>query len=186
MKRKKKAKDSTAVHEAGHAIASVLLDRPFEAVSLEQRRTEATVSGRPAVLVYTVGIVDLPGVLDQRKADREAGVLDDATAICNLAGMAAEVAAGGAFDAASFGGGTDAAYIRACVRNGGGSEEKQREILASAVARALELLKSNWTAVNMVADFLLKHKRLAYDDVKVLVEAAREHDAKSRGETGSR
>lgn len=186
MKRKKKANESDVVHEAGHAVAGVLLDRPFEAVSVELRKTTATVNGQLATRVYTVGIVELPGVLERRKADREAGVLDEATAVCNLAGMAAETLAGGTKEEVMRGGSYDAAYVRACVRNGGGSEEKAWETQATYFARAAELLGANWTAVNLVADSLWKHKRLAYEDVKARVEAAREDDAKSRGVTGAR
>lgn len=181
MKRKKHAIDNEAMHEAGHAVAGVLLDRPFDAVTLERRSAKARVDGRPAVVHYVVGIVDQPGIPERRKLDRENGVLDDATAVCNMAGMAAEVAAGGSVDAALFGSETDVAYIRECVRAGGGSEEEQRETIASALTRAMDLLGPNWTAVKVVADVLLKRGRLAYGEVKVLVEAAREHDARSRG-----
>ncbi len=154
-------RESTAYHEAGHAVAGYVLGRYFLSVSIV---TEGSSAGR-------CNFVARPDTFDPWRRDAatrawlEIEVITDlaggiaeriATGVDNLAGMAADVYS--AMDTAT--------YVT-------GNEKQRLAYLARAEARAESILRQYWGAVQALADALLRLGQLEYPQARAIIESSR-------------
>ena len=152
-----------AVHEAGHAVANVVLGRPFLRVSLERRT-------HPGGMLLTDGVIFDEATLADRRRRREAGEIDDADLTADMAGPMAERAllGGRTDDEWRIGADLDFERLRATIRNAGRSGA-EGEIGARLMNRANEVIAQSWAAIGRVSKALLEKGTLTFAEVNELV-----------------
>jgi hypothetical protein len=160
----------SAVHEAGHATAQVLLGVEFETVSLiPQLKMASSLDGEPAIL--TLASVD-PGkhavVPEQLEGETK---LDAAERWLNtdLRRMVTRMA-GPAAEYVFLGNKVDDQLRRGAVLDGNGMTQQSQ---AMGWEKALPLMQDAWSAVLAVADALMARDQMSYEEVKALVEPHR-------------
>ena len=145
-----------AYHEAGHAVAAWYLRCPFISVSIEE---DAESVGRVCF--------DVPNAFEHQK---EAEAFLHRHLIVSLAGAAAEVLLlRGVVDwnrPALSGDRAVAAHLafRLC-----GSADAAGALLGSAMGRALDTLRTNWSALDQVATALQRRGTLSAADIERLI-----------------
>ena len=181
------ARVRTAAHEAGHAVADVLLDRPFRDVSMRVQRTpEKLPDGRATVRVFTVGVTDEDCVRNQARVERNSALLDLRLLVSSMAGMMAEAmhdeTIASPYDHELLDAGeTDLAYMDCVIasvprgRRHSASDKDDQAFRGAlyrwASRRALFLLMDHWAAVAAVANALLERETLTWAEVREMVSA---------------
>lgn len=154
-------RESTAYHEAGHAVAGYLLGRDFLSVSII---TEGTSAGR-------CNFTARPDTFDPWQRDPTTRAWLEIEVITDLAGGIAERIATGVdnlvgMEADVYSAVDTATYVTA--------NEKQRlAYLARAEARAEAILRQHWGAVQALADALLRLGQLEYPQACAIIESRR-------------
>lgn len=183
-KRSEKERERIAYHEAGHAVMDILMALPFDEVSLrmEKREYVEIKNGKEETVTHavTIGVTWPEHRRESENADLEIGKLDLRAAICSMAGPQAEAMfIGEVDDEANMAAATDMNGIVACCRvaiSPGEPPEKWREstmegsLINALAEQAEEILKQNWPCVEAVAEALIKHRSLTYDEVKAIVD----------------
>jgi hypothetical protein len=181
-----KGRRRAAFHEAGHAVANVILGLPFEAVSIREKRDQGTMlkNGQEVSveLIYTEGLIWSPQWTDSVNKELEAGKLDLREAISAMAGPQAEAMLIGEIDeevrkAADLDMNGIAACCRIAVSPGVPLDRLPRSVMEDDILQALakqakELLREKWTAVEAVANELLKRDYLPYSEAIALMNAS--------------
>jgi hypothetical protein len=171
-------------HEAGHAVANVILGCPFDCVSMEKRKETRThyENGEATEYLYIItdGVVWPDDYTEKRNEELFAGRLDLRAAITDMAGPQAEAMILGEIDEqAQEGARCDTNGISACCRIAsappGASVENlpmcsmEHGIINAIAEQAGELLSKHWDAVVAVANALNSRKRLTRDEVAEIV-----------------
>ena len=172
-----------AFHEAGHAVADVLLCLPFESVSIRQMHHSSTWS-KEGKEVIIEGVCSEGLTLPQERTDRlirelNAGKLDLRDAISTMAGPQAEAMLVGEIDqegneAACLDMNSIAVCCRIAAAPGVPFEQvppcaMESTIIKGLAIQAEKLLQENWAAVKVVANELLKRECLTYSEVGAIV-----------------
>jgi hypothetical protein len=175
-----------AFHEAGHAVADLLLGLSFNAVSIMPECTmiKTSQNGReiPIEKICPVGVSLPQERKDKNTRELGAGILDLREAISTMAGPQAEAISVGEIDKeTNEGAKIDMAYIMMCCRAAifPGIPWEQRppcamelDIIRILSEQAQILLRENWAAVEAVAGALLKRQCLSYSEVEALIKAS--------------
>jgi ATP-dependent Zn protease len=171
------ALSDTAVHEAGHAVAAVVLGEKLLSVDVRQRQLP---DGR-----LQLGLTDCEGVnaIDSLGMGHQAALTH---VIRAFAGPVAEALvnpdfrAGHSGDIASVRELVSLAFGRGVAKDGqvvfaGWDEVRQDDrvldLLRSAQADAIRLVDHHWEAISAVAVRLLEEEQLSGDDVASIVNA---------------
>ena len=183
MRRQRKA-----YHEAGHAVASVLLKLPLESVSLREKQEiyHDIKDGEkvPYIYIYTEGIrwtEERQKLLNEELMNAK---LDLREAISSMAGPEAErKLIGGIVDEeARFGARNDRQAIfapcRAAISPGLPVENwkvsvMEEKIISAMAMQANALLTENWACVEAVAEALIKYRSLTYDEAEKIINKTR-------------
>jgi hypothetical protein len=176
---------SITYHEAGHAVADIILGVPFDAVSVETKRMSQTHyrDGVPVVMTqrYQDGVSWPKEYSAAVNADLDAGKLDLKLSLAYMAGPQAQaMVVGKMTEEVAYGATLDKWPIIDCCRmalapKGTTAQQLQTPsvmegpILDALAKQAEELLKANWDKVAAVADALNERKRLTYAEVKAIV-----------------
>jgi ATP-dependent Zn protease len=150
---KKQDEIEAAYHEAGHAVAALVLSHRFKDVLIGPRKNR---------LKYPKE--SLEGVWSDAPDHQRQHI------IISMAGAASsEIRTGKPpdWDAVAYGGDREA--IVDLLLRGGPNHDSQFQELYS---ETLGLLRGHWKAVEAIAKALLEHKRLSYKQVKAIYDAA--------------
>jgi hypothetical protein len=178
----------TAIHEAGHAVAAILLNRRFREVSLDSKICYSY-EAPDAHAKLVVDEVDY----EADRAERCTGKLDLAWLIINNAGWAAERLAGSSEERADEAAVTDGQNTLIAAFGALGLDPNHvpdinRDDVTLArrfsfglnmVSRniATDLIRTNWSAVTRTGQALIERKTLSYDDVYMIVMDAKRPEA---------
>lgn len=176
-----------AYHEAGHVVANLIYELPFQTVSMA-KKTEVAYQfegGKkvPRLMAFTVGI-DFPRErLESLNNELMAGILDIKEAVTLMAGPIAEhrLMGGKVDDEWYLGRSSDVQGITACCRaavSGSGDpgkweplpEMEEHMVLAISYGAYL-LVKENWASVKAIAEKLHSTKELDYAGALKIAEA---------------
>jgi hypothetical protein len=183
-KSSEKRKERAAYHEAGHAVLDILMGLPFTEVSLRtmQKDMKQAINGKmeDVIHIVTTGVVWPMERTESANAGAFDGKLDLREAVCSMAGPVAEAMfVGDIDDTAKFGAQNDVNGIQAVCRaaiSPGLPFEKWKEsvmeehIVKAAHLQAFEILQEHWECIEAVAQALLKHRSLTYEQAKAIVD----------------
>ena len=178
-------REREAYHEAGHAVAYVLLDIPLLAVSMEEKTRAGfrIENGRkvPVTAIYIEGVSWPAGHMETMNSDVLAGKLRLREAVAAMAGPKAEAQYVGCIDQAAVQGAQDdmqqiVLSCRAALAPGKPVErwkETQMEtpILDAVTTEAGHLVEAHWSTIVTVASKLLERGKLTRDEVTQIVNA---------------
>lgn len=179
-------REREAYHEAGHAVARVLLGLPFVAVSIERKTKRGfhVENGRkiPVEYILTEGISWADDYTEAVNADLRAGKLDLREAVAAMAGPSAEAQLVGCIDETAQQGAQNdmqqiGAACRAAMASGKPPEhwtptEMEGDFIRAAAGEAAALLGVHWPKVEALAAALLQHRRLTREQAARIVEGA--------------
>lgn len=164
-------------HEAGHAVANVLLGLPFKEVAVESEKKLLLMLGRIMRWDFTVGVVFEEERKMKLRVCFEHGVLDMREGVSFVAGPKAEEMLLGKTDeewstgsAADFNGIREVCRVAVTADSQTGKCEMEDGIVAALCSQAEVLLRKNWAAVEAVANELNRRRRLSFKEVVRIVE----------------
>lgn len=153
----------TAYHEAGHAVAALMVGRKFEYVTIEPEEDSL------GHVLYEAYMEDFhPDWQDDEVIRPES----EKIIITNLSGYAAEIIFCGE-DSDPDGSASDLNTVMELAYYLCGSNEQIEAYVNGLLSKAKDILDNQSVVVERLTERLLQHKRLSYKEVRSIVRDAR-------------